>query len=143
MSWLLLAHMAATLSMVGVIWFVQVVHYPLFRSVGRANFVVYENQHTRRIGWLVGALMPIEALTGLALVIAPPESLSAALPLLGLILIAALWATTWLVQVPLHRSLSRGFDETLHVRLTNSNWIRTAMWTGRGLLVLAIAAGVQ
>jgi hypothetical protein len=35
---LLLAHAAATLFMVGVIWFVQLVHYPLFAaSAGRVS----------------------------------------------------------------------------------------------------------
>lgn len=34
-QWLLLVHAAVTLYMTGVIWFVQVVHYPLFSCVGR------------------------------------------------------------------------------------------------------------
>ena len=37
----LLAHAAATLFMVGLIWFVQVVHYPLFARVGPDAFVPY------------------------------------------------------------------------------------------------------
>jgi hypothetical protein len=37
---LLLANAAATLFMVGVIRFVQVVHYPLFARVGRPGFAV-------------------------------------------------------------------------------------------------------
>jgi hypothetical protein len=40
-------HLAATAAMVGLIWFVQVVHYPLFASVGADEFVAYENAHTR------------------------------------------------------------------------------------------------
>lgn len=31
---LLLVHAAATWAMVGLVWFVQVVHYPLFAQVG-------------------------------------------------------------------------------------------------------------
>ncbi len=142
MKAVLLVHVAATWSMVGVIWFVQLVHYPLFRAVGRSEFVVYEDQHTRRTGWLVGVLMPIEALTGLALVIDPTSS-SGLGPLIGLLLIGAIWATTLAVQVPLHRSLSRGYDDALLMRLVRSNWIRTGLWSARGLLVLVIAAGVQ
>ncbi len=34
MKYLVLTHLAATLFMVGVIWFEQVVHYPLFEKVG-------------------------------------------------------------------------------------------------------------
>ncbi len=36
-DWLLFVHAAMTLFMVGVIWFVQIVHYPLFRGVGEAR----------------------------------------------------------------------------------------------------------
>jgi len=36
-EWLLFFHAAMTLFMVGVIWFVQIVHYPLFRGVGEAR----------------------------------------------------------------------------------------------------------
>ena len=35
MPLLLQLHALATIFMAGVIWFVQVVHYPLFRAVGR------------------------------------------------------------------------------------------------------------
>ncbi len=42
---LLAVHLAATAAMTGLIWFVQVVHYPLFDLVGRAQFVGYEAAH--------------------------------------------------------------------------------------------------
>ena len=38
MTYVLLTHLAATLYMVGVIWFVQVVHYPLFARAGAEGF---------------------------------------------------------------------------------------------------------
>lgn len=44
----MLRHLAATLFMVGLIWFVQVVHHPLTTSEGRGEFVAYEMEHTRR-----------------------------------------------------------------------------------------------
>ena len=34
-AWLLILHAGATLYMAGVIWFVQIVHYPLFSRVGQ------------------------------------------------------------------------------------------------------------
>lgn len=49
----------------------------------------------------------------------------------GLGLVAAIWATTGLVQVPLHRRLSRGHDPSAIRRLITTNWIRTVLWTGR------------
>ena len=44
----LLLQVVTTLFMVGVIWFVQVVHYPLMAHVGRAEAVAYEKSHTHR-----------------------------------------------------------------------------------------------
>ena len=37
----LLANVASTLILVGLIWFVQVVHYPQFERVGSAAFADY------------------------------------------------------------------------------------------------------
>ena len=38
---MLLLQAAATLAMVGLIWFIQVVHYPLFGQVGRDKFPAF------------------------------------------------------------------------------------------------------
>jgi len=38
--------------MVGLIWAIQSVHYPLFALVGDADFVGHENEHNARMGKL-------------------------------------------------------------------------------------------
>ncbi len=134
-----LAHLAATWALVGLIWFVQVVHYPLFSSVGPAQFVGYEARHTRRTGWVVAVLMPLEAGTGLWLALDPPGQ-AGNLALIGLALIALLWIVTLLWQVPLHRRLSVSYQPGLVLQLVRSNWVRTSVWSARGLLVLVVAA---
>jgi hypothetical protein len=134
------AHAAATGVMTGLIWFVQVVHYPLFAYVGRAAFPQYEAQHTRRTGRLVAVLMPLEAGTALWLVLSTPAGVDASWLVVGLLLVAALWLTTLLVQVPLHRGLSNGFDSDLGNRLVVTNWIRTFLWSARGVLLLWIGS---
>ena len=63
----LLLHLAATLFMVGVIWFVQVVHYPLLARVGTSGFEAYEQAHTRRTGWVVAPPMLAELVTAVLL----------------------------------------------------------------------------
>jgi hypothetical protein len=45
---LLLTHAAATLVMVGVIWFVQIAHYPLMARVSAGEFAAYEREHQTR-----------------------------------------------------------------------------------------------
>jgi len=54
--------------------------------------------------------------------------------------VALVWASTWLLQVPAHRRLGAGFDPVWHARLVRGNWLRTALWTFRGVLVLAMVA---
>jgi hypothetical protein len=53
MKYVLLLQAAATLFMTGVIWFVQVVHYPLMARVGAAGFPDYEAAHARLTGYVV------------------------------------------------------------------------------------------
>ena len=130
---LILAHSASTIAMCAIIWFVQLVHYPLFARVGTREFREYEAEHVRRITWVVAPLMLIELASSVWLVIDERSVTSIA----GLALVAVIWASTLLLQVPLHGRLSEGFDAELARRLVRSNWLRTLAWTGRLGLVLA------
>ena len=138
---LLLAHAAATLAMGGVIWFVQVVHYPLFAAVGDGRFADYERAHRRLTTWVVAPLMLVELVTAVALPLWPAAARPGWVPWLGLTLLAVVWLSTFLVQVPLHERLSRGFDPAAHRHLVRTNWLRTAAWTARGALALFMLAG--
>lgn len=127
-----LAHTAATVAMCAIIWFVQLVHYPLFASVGASEFQRYEQAHVRRITWIVAPLMLVELAASVWLVIDAPSLVH----ITGLGLVGVIWLSTLLLQVPLHRQLSEGFDETLVRRLVRSNWVRTIAWSMRLGLVL-------
>ena len=139
---LLLVNLAATGVMIGIAWFVQVVHYPLFARVGEGAFAAYEGAHTRLTTLVVGPPMLAELATGVLLVLSPPPGVSPALLWLGLALIAVIWLSTALLQVPAHRVLERGFDARAHRRLVLSSWVRTVAWTARGILVLVVLAGL-
>jgi hypothetical protein len=141
---LLLGHAAATLIMTGVIWVVQGVHYPLFRYVGAAHYPDYQAAHMRRITWIVAPLMTLELGTAGALVWSPPSFIPAWAVWTGLGLVLGIWGTTALVQVPLHRRLTTGFDPMAHRRLVRTNWVRTTAWTLRaGLVVWMLARGLR
>jgi len=137
---LLLAHAAATMFMVGVIWFVQVVHYPLFARVGASNFAAYSWAHSRLTGFVVGPPMLVEASTAVALVISTPPGISVSLVWAGLLLLAAIWLSTALLQSPRHTELGQGFAPSAQRALVSSNWLRTVLWSLRGLIVLRILA---
>ncbi|MDJ0522835.1 MAG: hypothetical protein QNJ90_12275 [Planctomycetota bacterium] len=135
---LLALHAAATWALVGLIWTIQLVHYPLMDGVGRERFDAYHKRHTLAITWIVGPLMLTELLTAVPLAIAPPQGVSAWSAWAGLALIAVTWMVTAFVSVPQHQRLEAGFEADAHRRLVRTNWIRTAAWTARGFLTLAM-----
>ena len=122
--------------MTGVIWFVQIVHYPLFSGVGEADFAPYEGRHIWLTGLVVAPPMLVELATGVALLWLRPEEVSLLEVILGLALLGVIWLSTYLLQTPRHRTLGRGFDVTAHRELVLTNWLRTAAWSLRASLVL-------
>ena len=130
---LLLLHLALTAAMTGLIWFVQIIHYPLYREVPEDPFHAYQERHLRSAGPLIAPMMVFELLTlGLVLWKAPHPMFFAS----GAVL-AAIWLSTFLIQVPIHRRLEARRDEAAIGRLVGTNWIRTAGWTLRTILVNA------
>lgn len=127
----------ATMAMTGLIWLIQLVQYPLFSRVGRSAFVEYEREHCQRITPLVFPLMLAELSSSIWLAFSPIAGFERHL-LLGAVLSVSLWVCTFLIQVPLHNRLCRDFCDRDHRYLVLSNWLRTAVWSGRSLLMLMI-----
>ena len=140
MKLVLLLNVATTLMMIGVIWIIQVVHYPLFSRVGIEAFTQYQAEHTSRITLVVMPLMVVEAITALLLVIQPPAQMPPTLFIIGLVLIGIIWGLTFFVHVPQHTQLSIGFDALNHQHLVRSNWVRTVLWSLRGVIMLWVTA---
>ena len=137
---LLVAHAAFTFMMTGLIWFVQVVHYPLLAKVGSEVFVHYEREHCDRTGFIAGPLMVAEAFSAAWLLWLTPSTLGvrSALVQLGAVLVAIIWASTFLVQSPQHGRLCEQRDPEVIAALVRGNWLRTVLWTVRSGLVAAL-----
>lgn len=129
-------HAAATWFMVGLIWFVQVVHYPLFAGVGAQGWSEYSLRHQKRTTLVVAPAMLAElAATAWLLALLPGP-----LTIAGAVLLALAWASTFFVQVPLHARLGKGHDAAIMRKLVATNWARTALWTARGAIALVLVA---
>lgn len=131
---LALANFAANLFMLGLIWFVQIVHYPLFASTGRADFARYQSRHASLTTLVVAPPMFVELFATFALVAMAHGKLPHSATLSSAVLVAAIWGSTAFLQVPCHNALQNGFDEATHRFLVNSNWIRTVAWTAKAAL---------
>lgn len=140
MNAVLVVSVIATWAMIGLIWMVQLVHYPMLSRLSLHEPAAAAADHQRRISWVVGPLLAAEGVTALALLVRQPATMGwftawSAAALLGVALLS-----TVLVQVPLHTRLASGHDADAAARLVSTNWVRTAAWTGRGVVLVAVVA---
>tara|TARA_B100001094_G_scaffold212218_1_gene206181 strand:- start:2008 stop:2424 length:417 start_codon:yes stop_codon:yes gene_type:complete len=117
----------------GVIWTIQIVHYPSFHYIDKISFTNFHHFHERRISIIVMPLMLIELTTSTALYI---NNMSSIVFALNLLIVVLIWCSTFFVQVPIHSILSQKKDKKLIEKLVNTNWIRTFLWSMRMLLII-------
>lgn len=122
--------------MVGLIWFVQIVHYPLFGYVGSKEFGTFHENHKILITPVVGIVMIVELVTTGILVFQIPMGIPNWTAIVGLILLGLIWFSTLFLQIPYHNKLTTKFDESVLKMLIKTNWIRTICWSLRGFIAL-------
>ncbi len=134
---ILAAQALASAAMCGLIWFVQVVHYPLFARTDTTHSPDYADENQRRTAPVVLPPMLVEAVTATLIAITPPPAIGWPAALAGLAMVAVLWLSTLLVQMPLHAQLKHaGHTPATVAALVQSNWLRTILWSARGLLAI-------
>ena len=132
---ILIVQAVASGAMCGLIWFVQAVHYPLFASISSDRSRAYASEHQRRTTSVVLPFMLAELATAAAVMVWPPAGVGRGAAVAGVALVAVIWLSTFLVQVPLHgRLATEGHTDEVVARLVRGNWIRTIGWTLRALL---------
>ena len=116
--------------MTGIIWFVQLIAYPM--AEGGAKHMEY----TRRMTWVVAPVMVAEMGLQVAWLVLDPTRASIA----SAIMLAGIWGLTFLRLVPLHAQLEQGHDKAIVRKLVLHNWPRTFLWTGRTVLLAIVLA---
>jgi hypothetical protein len=140
----LAAQALASSAMCGVIWFVQVVHYPLFGGVDGARAAGYAIENQRRTSRVVLPFMIVELAAAVAITVWPPPLIGREVAFAGLALVVVLWASTLIVQVPLHGRLARdGHAPAVVAALVRTNWLRTIGWTARAILAVWMVGVVR
>ena len=129
-------HFACTFMMLGIIWFVQIAHYPLLKYIGKKEFKDYEKNYNKTIMPVAILILSLELLTGILLIWIRPLQIPIFYVIFGLFLIGVIWLSTWALQVPAHLRLQDNFNNKCHKLLVKTNWIRTLAWTLRALLMV-------
>ncbi len=122
-----------TFGMFGVIWVIQLVHYPAFAYMDSNRFVQLHQHHTTGISLLVVPLMLGELIAAAGLCFLPEQVSVWQWVLLGLVVM--IWLSTFLLQVPLHGQLGQGLNQDVAQRLVSTNWIRTVLWSIKAAIV--------
>ncbi|RZF21689.1 hypothetical protein DAY19_08345 [Halobacteriovorax vibrionivorans] len=134
MQELTLIHFSLCLLMSGVIWMVQIVHYPSFKFIDEKSFHSFSAFHVKSISFIVLPLMLCELATATLLTIKQPDMAF----IINLVLLIFIWMITFFISMPLHKKLgSKRYDQSID-KLILSNWARTVFWTARSILLFVI-----
>ena len=138
---LLVIHLAATLFMVGLIWTIHYVHYPLFAYVGESTYASFQAAHVERIGkllfvpWLTEGI----ALIGvLALAFLGGHKALRVPAVINGVAMAVVLVISGFWSAPAHAKLADGFDKSLHDQLMTVNLIRAIAWSVCGICAIWI-----
>lgn len=121
------------LFMTGLIWIVQLVHYPSFRFIAHNEFLKFSSFHQNRISLIVAPVMLIEAVTATILVFLETPEVFYWINLLGVI---GIWLVTITLSMPQHNRLSKEFSIDAINKLIDTNWLRTFLWSLRSAFLL-------
>ena len=131
----LLLNLLGTWTMVGVIWFVQIVHYPLLSVVPVESASSVAVEHQRRTAWVVMIPMAVEGFSTLALLKWIPEGVAWWVPWANAVLLAVALGCTVFLSVPRHERMAMNPTPTIGHELVVTNWPRTIAWTARGIIL--------
>lgn len=126
---------AFTVFNTGLIWTIQLVHYPGFLQVGQENYALYQQLHMHRISLLVGVSMLAELASSLLLLFMIAHLPQKVIYMISVTLLAGIWLHTMFLAVPLHERLVDAYDVPSIKQLIATNWWRTIGWSARSILI--------
>ena len=127
-------HFLSTSLMVGIIWVIQLLHYPTFHFIKESDYVEFQHFHMQRISFIVVPVMIIELLSGFMLVYYFRSNLL----ILCLIILLVIWLITFVFFTNLHQILLGGYDKIIVDKLVQFNWSRTVLWSLRLIILIYI-----
>ena len=131
---LLKVNLLSTSVMVGVIWIIQLLHYPSFHFINEKKYIEFQHFHMQRISFIVIPVMLIELASALLLSFFFRSSLTIIL----LALLLGIWGITFIFFTNMHQKLTNGYDRANVDSLVKINWSRTALWSLRLIILLSI-----
>ena len=105
----LLVNVVMTCFMTGLIWFVQIVHYPLFNRVAKSSFNDYHKMHVMFTGRVVIFPMLLELIAGFHLLYYNLNTQFLFLSIINVGILIGIWMSTFLLS----GSCTQSFSNTI------------------------------
>ena len=131
---LLKVNFISTSVMVGVIWVIQLLHYPSFHFINEKKYIEFQHFHMQRISFIVVPVMLIELASALLL----SYFFRSSLTIILLAILLGIWGITFIFFTNMHQKLTNGYDPSIVDKLVKINWPRTALWSLRLIILLSI-----
>ena len=132
-NFVLLGHLIFTSIMTGVIWVIQIVHYPSFHFIEKEFYTAFQKFHMNKISIIVIPIMLAELITGMMLFL--DKSSKSPFLIISFVILVLIWLITGVFFSKAHKELMTGYQELVVNQLVVMNWIRTLLWTLRLLLL--------
>ena len=132
-NFVLLGHLIFTSIMTGVIWVIQIVHYPSFHFIEKELYTAFQKFHMNKISIIVIPIMLAELITGMMLFL--DKSSKNPFLIVSFVILVLIWLITGVFFSKAHNELMTGYQELVVNQLVVMNWIRTLLWTLRLLLL--------
>ena len=132
-NFVLLGHLIFTSIMTGVIWVIQIVHYPSFHFIEKELYTAFQKFHMNKISIIVIPIMLAELITGMMLFL--DKSSKSPFLIISFVILVLIWLITGVFFTKAHNELIAGYQELVVNQLVAMNWIRTLLWTLRLLLL--------
>ncbi|MEM1283642.1 MAG: hypothetical protein AAGG81_08825 [Chlamydiota bacterium] len=131
-SFIILTHYSATLMMTGIIWFAQLVFYPLFKMFKEKQRFEYCSKYISKASNLAVPILITELVTGVLILF---RLFDEWIWYVNLFFISLSWWATVFYQIPLLLDLKEGENIPSVDSLTRKNMTRTFSWSFRSILL--------
>jgi hypothetical protein len=125
-------------ALAGLGWFLQIVHYPLYRRVDRHRFLRYHAPDQMLSAAIITPLMLVDLAASFLMFGFPYGGDTVHYVTAGMICTLVAWSATIFFTRSYQKRLAHGFDPRAFRRLLVTHWIRTYAWSFHAVALLLV-----
>lgn len=135
-------HIICTFLSISCIWLLQIVHYPLLKFIPDEAREKYHDEFKMKMTLYTLVFMTLEVFTGITTMLVFSFNVkkegenSFLMFLISVLMLLFTHFITFRMIRPMLKKLSTKYSDKLMKELLGWNWVRTSLWTIRGIIIL-------